>query len=118
MKKLSWLILFVFVCARIGHAQQASTVFLDCTATPGGSNQVLLTWDTDSAAEGNYFIIERSPDETHFENISVVRVAAGMQHYEVVDAGAPNGSDFYRIKYTERTGAPVYSKTMQLSLSG
>jgi hypothetical protein len=119
MKKLSWLILFVLICARNGHAQQASpSPFLDCTATPGGSNRVLLIWDTDSAAEGNYFVIERSPDETHYETISVVRAAAGMQHYEVVDAGAPNGSDFYRIKYTERTGAPVYSKTMQLSLSG
>jgi hypothetical protein len=137
MKKLSWLILFVLICARIGHAQQASAapsdtavdtvaglppagsnLFVDFNATTGGSNRVLLNWDTDSAAEGNYFVIERSPDETHFETVGVVRAAAGVQHYEVTDAAAPNGLDFYRIKYTARTGAPVYSKTMQLSLSG
>src|SRR5580700_4099943 len=101
MKKLSWLILFVLICARIGHAQQANpSPFVECAATPEGTNRVLLTWDADSAVEGDYFVIERSPDETHYETISVVRVAAGMRHYEVVDAGAPNGSDFYRIKYT------------------
>ena len=137
MKKLSWLILLVVGCARIGFAQQASpspsdtamdsvaeprpaasNLFVDFTATPGGSNRVLLDWDTDSAVEGDYFIIERSLDETHYETIGVVRVTAGTEHYEVTDAAAPNGSDFYRIRYTARTGAPVYSKTRQLSLSG
>ena len=127
MKKLSLLILLVVGCARIGFAQQAdvassdtladsvaeprpagSNLFMDFTAIPGGSNRVLLDWDTDSAVEGDYFIIERSPDERHYETIGVVRVAVGTQHYEVTDAAAPNGSDFYLIKYTARTGAPVY----------
>lgn len=136
MKKLL-LLLFVLICARIGYARQASpslsdttvdsaagrlpggsNFFVQCDATPGGSNRVLLKWETDSAVEGSYFVIERSPDETHYETISVVRVAAGIQHFEVTDAAAPNGSDFYRIKYTAWTDAPVYSKAMQLSVSG
>jgi hypothetical protein len=117
MKKLTWLIVLVLVCARICRAQQAG-LFVDFTATPNGSNHVLLKWDTDSAADGDYFVIERSPDEIHYETIGVVRVAAGTDHYEIMDGAAPNGSDFYRIKYTARTGTPVYSKTMQLSLSG
>ena len=78
----------------------------------------MLKWDTDSTTGGDYFVIERSTDETHYETIGVVRIAAGTDHYEMMDAAAPNGSDFYRIKYIARTGAPVYSKTMQLSLSG
>jgi hypothetical protein len=137
MKNLSWLIFLMLICARTGHAQQASpapsdtamdsvagphpagsNLFVDFTANPGGANRVLLKWETDSAMEGDYFVIERSPDETHYETVSVVRVAAGTEHFEVMDAAAPNGSDFYRIKYIARTGAPVYSKTMQLSLSG
>jgi Secretion system C-terminal sorting domain len=117
MKKLSCLILLVVFCAHIGRAQQAG-VFLDFTATPNGSNRVLLKWDTDSATDGDYFVIERSPDETHYETIGVVKVAEGTDHYEIMDGAAPNGSDFYRIKYTARTGTPIYSKTMQLSLSG
>ncbi|HET6256369.1 MAG TPA: T9SS type A sorting domain-containing protein [Puia sp.] len=137
MKNLFSLIVFVVICARPGHAQQASpapsdtttnspggpqpaatNLFVGFTVTPNGSNRVLLKWDADSTADGDYFVIERSADETHFETISVVRVTAGTEHYEIVDGAAPNGSDFYRIKYTTRTGAPVYSKTMQLSLSG
>lgn len=124
-------------CARICRAQQAGPVlpdpaadsvavplpaagnlFADFTAAPSGSNRVLLKWNTDSAADGDYFVIERSPDETHFETIGVVKVAAGTDHYEIMDAAAPNGVDFYRIKYTARTGAPVYSTMLQLSLSG
>jgi Secretion system C-terminal sorting domain len=101
-----------------GQHAGASTLFVNFTATPKEANRVFLQWDADSAAEGDYFVIERSPDETHYETIGVVRVTAGMEHYETVDGAAPNGSDFYRIKYTARTGAPVYSKTMQLSLSG
>ena len=119
MKKLTLLIGFVLFCARICRAQQAdSGLFVDLTATPNGSNHVLLKWDADSTADGDYFVIERSPDETHYETIGVVKVAAGIDHYEMMDGAAPNGSDFYRIKYIARTGAPVYSKTMQLSLSG
>jgi hypothetical protein len=137
MKKQGWLIVLVLFCAHIGRAQQAgpvlpdsaadsvtapgssgATIFMEFTATSNGSNRVLLKWDTDSAADGNYFVIERSSDEMHYETIGVVRVVAGTDHYEIMDGAAPNGSDSYRIRYTARTGARVYSKTMQLSLSG
>lgn len=141
MKNLTWLILLVVISTHVCHAQQASptpsdsisdsvavplsaaplpaaSLFVDFTATPNGSNRVLLKWDTDSAGDGNYFVIERSSDETHFETIGVVKVATGTDHYEIMDGTAPNGSDFYRIKYAVPTGEPVYSKTMQLSLSG
>jgi len=137
MKKRSWLIVLVFFCAHVCRAQQAGPVQPDSaadsvavpgpsgiaifqvfTATPNGSNRVMLKWDTDSAADGDYFVVERSSDETHYETIGVVRVVPGSDHYEIMDGAAPNGSDFYRIKYTTRTGARVYSKTMQLSLSG
>jgi hypothetical protein len=144
MQKLTCIVcLSLLICAHAAHAQQvgpvlpdstvadsaaglhpaAASLFVAFTATPNESNRVLLTWDIDSAihvdsAGADYFVIERSPDETHYETIGVVRIAAGTDHYEVTDGAAPNGSDFYRIKYTARTGAPVYSKTMQLSLSG
>ena len=137
MKNLACLILLTTVCCAVSDAQQSGPVipdsasdssgglragirslFVNFTATPGAANKVVLHWDTDSAADGDYFIIERSPDESHFETIGVVSAAAGNDHYDLTDGAAPNGSDFYRIKYTARTGTPVYSKTMQLSLSG
>jgi hypothetical protein len=137
MKNLSCLVLMSLFCAHVLRAQQAgpaqpdsvmdsagrsqpvaSSVFVGFTATANESNRVVLIWDTDSALRGDFFVIERSPDETHYETIAVVRVAAGTEHYEMTDGTAPNGPDFYRIKYTARAGTPVYSKTMQLSLSG
>ncbi|HEX3386812.1 MAG TPA: T9SS type A sorting domain-containing protein [Mucilaginibacter sp.] len=141
MEKLTWLIFLVALCVRTGYAQQASPVqpdsaadptsdsitsphpsgsplFVAFTATPNEANRVTLKWDTDSAMDGDYFVIERSPDETHFETIGVLRVTAGTAHYETTDGAAPNGSDYYRIKYTAHNGSPVYSKTMLLSLSG
>ncbi|HEV3326905.1 MAG TPA: T9SS type A sorting domain-containing protein [Puia sp.] len=137
MKKLTWLILLATACCGVGRAQQPAPgmpdsvtdsagslralgglLFVNFTATLREANKVVLQWDTDSAAQGDYFIIERSPDASHYETIGVVSTLAGTGHYELTDGAAPNGSNFYRIKYEARTGAPVYSKTMQLSLSG
>ena len=137
MKKLSWLILLAMTCSNVCHAQQpgpampdsvtdsagslhavGGLLFVNCTAALREANKVVLQWDTDSAAEGDYFIIERSQDTLHYETIGVVSTLAGTGHYELTDGAAPNGPNFYRIKYEARTGTPVYSKTMQLSLSG
>jgi hypothetical protein len=137
MKKQSWLILLAMAYCTVCHAQQqvpdmadsstdstagphpaGSLWFVNFTATLKDANKVVLQWGTDSAAEGGYFIIERSADESHFETIGVVSAAVGTDRYELTDGTAPNGSDFYRIKYAARTGPPMYSKTMQLSLSG
>ena len=137
MKKLTWLILLATACCDVSRAQQPAPgmpdsvtdsagslrsggglLFVNFTATLREANKVVLQWGTDSAAEGDYFVIERGPDASHYETIGVVSAVAGTDRYELTDGAAPNGSDFYRIKYEARTGATVYSKTMQLSLSG
>ena len=123
MEKLTRIVLLLLICSHSVFAQHAGTIFVDFSATPNESNRVLLKWDIDSSAHidsaaADYFVIERSPDETHFETIGVVRIAAGTGHYEMADGAAPNGADYYRIKYAAPSGATVYSKTMQLSLSG
>ena len=127
------LILAMLVCTGVARAQSPAPaspdpvadsitrlrpVFVTVTATPNESNRVVVKWDTDSATDGDYFVIERGSDDSHYETIGVVRVVEGTDHYELTDGAAPNGSDYYRIKYTARTGVPVYSKTVQLSLSG
>jgi hypothetical protein len=133
MKKLTCILPVALLCGRITYAQQPVPIpqqpmpaaadslgapFVSFTATAKEANKVALEWDIDSTEDGNYFVIERSPDEIHFETIGIVRASSGTLHYETTDGAAPNGSDFYRIKYTARTGTPVYTKTMQLSLSG
>ncbi len=82
------------------------------------SNKVWLQWDMDSAAEGDYFIVERSQDGVHYENIASLESSPTRSHYELMDQAPPNGADFYRLHYTGQSGRSQYSKPMELSLSG
>ena len=136
MKKWSWLSLLAATSCYVCQAQQEGGIpdsvkdqvvavhtgghssFVGVTATIRESNKVWLQWDIDSAEEGDYFIVERSSDGSHFETIGAIRSANETTHYELMDGAAPNGSDFYRIKCSTPAGSPVYSKTMQVSLSG
>jgi hypothetical protein len=135
MKRLCWLTILVVACcctcqAQQGSAPDSATESADSQHMPGGqsivsftatvqeSNKVLLQWDAATVGEGDYFIIERSQDGSQYQTIGVISAAGSGGHYELTDGTAPNGSDFYRIKYTARAGAPVYSKIMELNLSG
>ncbi|GGB11122.1 T9SS type A sorting domain-containing protein [Puia dinghuensis] len=106
------------------HVHQASErPVMNFTAVVKEPTRVVwLQWDADSAKEGDYFIVERSQgdhDHNHqFETIGALRSTGTRGHYELTDQAPPNGSDFYRIKYAGSTGPAVYSKTMELSLSG
>jgi hypothetical protein len=93
-------------------------LFRSFAAVVRESNKVWLQWDTDSAAEGDYFIIERSPDDLHYETIGALRSTGIHDHYELTDGAPPNGSNYYRIKYAGQESRLIYSKTISLSLSG
>jgi type IX secretion system substrate protein len=93
------------------------SVFVSFSATIRELNKVWLQWDVDSAEEGDYFIVERSTDGIHFENIGSLRKEGNIDHYELNDLAPPNGSDLYRIKYLGKGGKSVYSRAIPLSLS-
>src|ERR1700754_1837882 len=120
MKHLCWLTFMVIGC-RVAMAQpgrgtpdsvlepqqttsQATSFFAGFSAVTREPNKVYLQWDVDSAEDGDYFIVERSTDGTHYETISALRKAAGIAHYESTDMAPPNGIDFYRIKYSGQKG--------------
>ena len=129
MMKLTCLILLAVTClvcqaqqmpdsATDPHIRTGGQQFLKFTAAVRESNKVFLQWEVDSAMEGDYFIIERSPDGSHFETIGALRSTGVKEHYELIDIAPPNGANFYRIKYTGQSTRLSYSKVMQLSLSG
>ena len=135
MKNSFWPFLLIMASGRICFAQlpgpalpdsiapplpgtRGGMSFTNCTATPKGANRVYIEWSADSAMDGDYFIVERSLDEIHYQTIGVQQATQGVGHYDMTDGTAPNGWDYYRIRYTSRTGASVYSKPMPLSLSG
>lgn len=136
MKKLFWLTLAALLDGVVSHAQQASevadtvisiqqdqvagnnSVFTSFEGLVKEYNKVWLQWDVDSTTDGDYFIIERATDGDQYETIGVLRKTGINTHYESTDIAPPNGTDFYRIKYTNQGGRTVYSKAIQLSLSG
>jgi len=93
-------------------------VFTNFSASVRNINKVWLQWDVDSAADGDYFIVERSTDGKRYETIGALRRDGNNNHYELVDMVPPNGADLYRVKYSATNGQLVYSKTIPLSLSG
>jgi hypothetical protein len=133
MKKLFWLTSLAVVCCSAVYAQQqqapdsatnlqkeegGASLFVNFSAAVKESNKVMLQWDVDSAADGDYFIIERGMDGSHYETIGVLRRVGNIAHYELTDMAPPNGNDFYRVKYNGQGGQSLYSKTLQLSTSG
>ena len=95
-----------------------SAVFGNCSASVKEKNKVWLQWNVDSAKDGDYFIIERAIEGNRYETIGVLRKEKNNNHYELTDIAPPNGTDFYRIRYTGQDGRLAYSKAMQVSLSG
>lgn len=132
MKRISCLFLTVLVCIYVCHAQPVMQLpdsgmhslqgndppFASFSAVVRESNRVWLQWDADSIIDGDYFIVERSPDGIHYETIGALLSDQGKTHYELTDQAPPNGSDYYRIRYTGQDGHPRYSKAMELKVSG
>ena len=137
MKKLFWLTtLAMACCCVVARAQQGqpvpdsasgalpaaqdsgSSVFVNFTATVKGTNKVSLQWDIDSAADGDYFVVERGVEGGRYETIGALRKTGVLVHYELTDLAPPNGTDLYRVKYMGQGGRVLYSKVIPLSLSG
>lgn len=137
MKKMFWLTQLALTCCYVSVAQQVSEAsdstagsqhiaghgnnspFVNFSGSVKEFNRVWLEWDVDSAEEGDYFVVERSTDGIQYETIDALRNTDRNNHYELTDMAPPNGTDFYRIKYTTaRDSKELYSKTIQLSLSG
>ncbi len=83
------------------------------------NNRVLIQWEVDSIAEGDYFVIERSNENAPFEAIGAVRASLLDTHYELSDSGPPNGANFYRVRYSGKTEYPVsYSNALFVNVMG
>lgn len=99
-------------------AKDNGAVFTNFTGAIRESGKVWLQWDVDSAEDGDYFVVQRSTDGVTFETIGAMRKTGNNSHYELTDIAPPNGTNLYRIKYTGQDGKFLYSKQVQLSLSG
>jgi hypothetical protein len=99
-------------------ALSKSTHITDFSCEVRNAATVLLQWKADNISEGDYFLVERSRDGSHFETMSAQTVTDTAQRYQISDNSPLGGTDYYRIKYIGTTGTPVYSKSLQVSLAG
>ncbi len=82
----------------------------------------LVRWTTSSELNNDYFIVERSTDAVHFEEIYRIpgNGSTSLVHnYEYADALTANSRIFYyRLKIVDLDGKYGFSKTIALKMNG
>ncbi|MDV3310007.1 MAG: T9SS type A sorting domain-containing protein [Cyclobacteriaceae bacterium] len=78
---------------------------------------VELFWTTLSEENNDYFTIERSGVELHFDSIGFVSGAGNSNvklHYRYSDLNPLDGVSYYRLKQTDFDGQVIYSRTITI----
>jgi len=132
MNKLFWLTLIMgFICLA-SVAQQANDslsnpqslpaaaglLFSNFSSTVKDFNKVLLEWTTDGAGNNDYFVVEHGKDTSHFETVGVLKRTGTSTQYDLTDNNPSSGINYYRIKCTDSAGLVIYSKILQIRISG
>ena len=125
MNKYFWLFATAFLSYNVASAQtsdsskvaESESIFSQFSCVVKNANSVRVQWKSTYTGQGDYFIVERSDDELHFETVSALKISDTMSDYELVDNSSLNGSFFYRIKYVNKSGQTVFSKTLPVSIS-
>ena len=85
----------------------------------GSQGQVQLKWSTASEQDNNRFEVERMQEGHPFMTIGTVAGAGNssrLLRYAYIDAGAPAGLLYYRLKQIDDDGTFSYSKIIAVSL--
>lgn len=90
--------------------------WLDFTATRSADREASLVWTVNQTAGVARFVVERSPDGIHFQDIKTVpaKGGAGNQTYTIPDSDPMDGYNFYRIREEDADGRSSVSVIRQL----
>jgi hypothetical protein len=81
----------------------------------GSSN--VLQWSTSSEINHSHFVIQRSIDGIHFEDVDI-KLGQGnsnlLKFYEYLDESPLEGTNYYRLKQMDRSGKTTYSNTISI----
>ncbi len=74
-------------------------------------DKVDIIWEAGSIANNGSFVIERSYDAVHFEEIKKISAdeCASSMVYLEEDEAPLNGTSYYRLKQTDANGLEIYS---------
>jgi hypothetical protein len=87
------------------------------------AGSVLVTWQTASEQQNDYFVLERSFDGSTFTEITRVKgqgTSATVSNYKFIDHEPRAGLNYYRLKQTDFDHSVSYSPitTIQFSATG
>jgi hypothetical protein len=106
---------------RISTTNKASTPLpvelLSFSATPNG-NWVNVYWSTASEINNDYFIVQRSKNNLHFEDIAEVDGAGNsisIKKYAAVDYQPYSDDSYYRLKQVDFNGVYHYSNIVSVN---
>ena len=74
-------------------------------------NNVRIEWVTASEIDNDYFVVERSRDAHHFEEIELIEGAGNsdaIRYYAVTDRFPFEGISYYRLKQVDFDGTTTY----------
>lgn len=81
------------------------------------NNTIELNWSTSIEKNNEKFVIERSEDGIHFQeigNVKGVGNSATIHNYNFTDINPINGANYYRLKQIDLDGSYSFSNTIHL----
>jgi hypothetical protein len=104
-----------FTLGTINSGQTPLPIELIAFSARAVNNSIVqLDWQTASEQNNDYFTVERSADNNHWESIKKVpgaKNASTVSSYKVVDYTPLFGISYYRLKQTDFDGQFSYSQT-------
>ncbi|HEY4289956.1 MAG TPA: T9SS type A sorting domain-containing protein [Puia sp.] len=87
--------------------------------TSGVGENSRLSWQTGSESNSAYFLVEHSPDGSHWDSIGRVSAAgesAVAMNYQYIQVGPPVGANYYRLGLTDRDGRRQWSPVRKVDI--
>ncbi|HHG85905.1 MAG TPA: T9SS type A sorting domain-containing protein [Bacteroidetes bacterium] len=85
------------------------------------AEQVEVQWTTIEERHLDFYTIEKSKDQVHFEEVRQVLGALNSNtelNYQVIDPYPFTGNSYYRLKSTDTDGEVTYSEVKMVSFDG
>lgn len=82
---------------------------------------VQLRWQTANELKSNYFEVERAADAVNYQPLGHVAAAGtstSSRAYAYLDAGAPAGMQYYRLRQVDLDGTRVFSPVVAVRVPG
>lgn len=104
-----------------GSSSPLPVTWVSFNARPGESGTVKLEWQTSAETNSAFFDVERSRDGKTFSGIGQLKSAGNstkLRTYTHIDASAPAGIAYYRLKQVDIDGSHSYSTIVSAKVIG